>query len=47
MQRRLIVWSVNYELETMWNKAIVAWLKVLSSHLAGGTEEDNENLGHD
>jgi hypothetical protein len=31
------------EFERMWKKADVAWFKVLSWHLPGGTEDNYEN----
>jgi hypothetical protein len=33
----------NNELDMMWKEAMVAQSKVLSWHLHGGTEENNEN----
>jgi hypothetical protein len=38
---------VNKELERIWNEAIVAYFKVLSRHLPGGTEENHGNLSQD
>jgi hypothetical protein len=37
-------WLKDNELERMWKEAVVAFLKVLSRHLPGGTEENDENL---
>jgi hypothetical protein len=28
----------------MWNEAVLAYFKVLSQHLASGTQENHENL---
>jgi hypothetical protein len=37
---------VNDKLKRMW-KEIVAYFKVLSQHLPGGTEKNHENLNQD
>jgi hypothetical protein len=34
---------MNDGLERMWKEAVVAYFKVLSRHLPGGTEESHEN----
>jgi hypothetical protein len=34
---------VNYELEGMWQEAVVAYCEVLSQHSVGGTEGKHEN----
>jgi hypothetical protein len=31
------------ELERIWKEKVVAWLKVLSRNLSGGTEKNHEN----
>jgi hypothetical protein len=36
--------TVNNELDKMWKEAVMIYFKVLSQHLLGGTEENNENL---
>jgi len=38
---------VNDELEGMWKETIVAYFKVLSRHLPGGTEESHKNFSQD
>jgi hypothetical protein len=38
---------MNDELERIWKEAVVAWFKLLSLHLPGGTEEHNANSCHD
>jgi hypothetical protein len=35
---------VNNELEMMWKEAVVAFFKLLSWNLPGGTEVNHENL---
>jgi hypothetical protein len=35
---------VNDELETIWKEAVVAWFKVLSRHLPGGSKENHKNF---
>jgi hypothetical protein len=34
---------MNEELERMWKEAMVAYLKILTQHLPGGSEENNNN----
>jgi hypothetical protein len=36
--------AVKNELERMWNAAAMAYVKLLSRYLSGGTEESQENL---
>lgn len=36
--------TVNDDLEGMWKEAVIAYFKVLSWHLSGSTEENQENL---
>jgi hypothetical protein len=36
--------TVNGELERMWNEAIVAYFKVQSQHMPGGTEEITKSV---
>jgi hypothetical protein len=35
---------MNNELERKWEEVVVAYFKVLSQHLPGGTEENTKNL---
>jgi hypothetical protein len=42
MLRRMVGWLTNNELEMELNEAVVASFKVLSRHLPGGTEENQD-----
>lgn len=38
---------MNDELETMWNEAVTAYIKVISWNSTGGPEETRKNLNQD
>jgi hypothetical protein len=38
----MIGWLMNNHLERIWKEVVMAYLKVLSWHLPGGTEENHE-----
>jgi hypothetical protein len=43
-ERRMTGWLVNTELKREWNEAVVTYFDVISRHLSGGTDENQENL---
>jgi hypothetical protein len=44
VERRVIEWLMNNELERIWKETVAVCFNVLSLHFPGGTKETHENL---